>query len=182
MREAHRSFRATRRKRPKIDLKTCVKPFSALQALGRPNRRVLEHLQATRGSFWTSPGRSWLAHGAPRSALGRHLGVHKMSQARPDASPIRPWAPKVAQERLFVDFGSVWAGFSSTFERFFGDLRSSHVRRRHKSRISKRSRVILRARLGSCVVDALRTARTSFQISFEHCMISFFSLRTHKPT
>jgi len=182
VREAHRSFRATRRKRPKIDQKTCVKPLSAPQALGRPNRRVLEHFRAARGSFWTSPGRSWLARGAPRSALGRHLGVQKLSQARPAASPIRPWAPKMAQDRFFVDFGSVWAGFSSKFEQFFGDLRSSHVRRRHKSRISKRSRVILSARLGSCVVDALRTARTSFQISFEHCMISFFSLRTHKPT
>ena len=127
-----------------------------------------------RRRFWTALGCSWLAQGAPRSALGWHVDVQKPSRACPHASPKRFCAPKTAQNRFFVDVGSVWAGFSLTFERFFGDLRSSHVRRRHKSRISKRSRVILSARLGSCVVDALRTARTSFQISFQHCMISFF--------
>ena len=137
---------------------------------------------AARGGFWTAPGRSWLARGAPRSALGRHLGVQKPSRARLDTSPKRPWPAKTTQDQFFVDFGLVWGGFSSSFERFFVHLRSSRVRRRHKSRISKKSRAILSARLGSCVVDSLRTARTSFEVSFEHCMFSLFSLRTHKPT
>ena len=94
----------------------------------------------------------------------------------------RFWALETAQDRFFVDFGSVWGGFSLSFGRVFIDLRSSRVRRRHKSRISKKSRVILSARLGSCVVDSLCTARTSFEVIFEHCMFSLFSLRAHKPT
>ena len=134
------------------------------------------------GRFWTAPGRSWRASGAPRSALGWHLGVQKPFRARPDASPKRPWAPKTVQDRCFFDFKSIWGGFSTIFDRFFADVRSRRVRRRHKSRISKRSRAILSARLGSCVVQSLRTARTSSERTFEHCKFSFFSLRTHKPT
>ena len=134
------------------------------------------------GRFWTASGHPWRAKGAPRSALGRHLGAQKPSQAHPDASPMWPWAPKTAQDQFFVNLGSIWDGFSAIFERFFVDFRSSRVRRRHKSRISKRSRVILSARLGSCVVQSLRTALTSFEMTFEHYMFSLFSLRTHKPT
>jgi len=48
------------------------------------------------------------------------------------------------------------------------------VRRRHESRISKRSRVVLGASLGSCVGQSLRAARTSFEITFERCVFSFF--------
>ena len=138
------------------------------------------------GSFWVTPGRSWRARGAPRLALGRHLGVQKPSRARPDASPKRPWAPKTAQDRFFFDFGSIWGGWSSIFERLFVDFRSSRARRRHKSRISKRSRAILSARLGSCVVQSLRIAALSLvhlsQWLANITCASFFSLRTHKPT
>ena len=42
--------------------------------------------------------------------------------------------------------------------------------------------MILTARLGSCVVQSLRTAHTSFAMTFEHYMFNLFSLRTHKPT
>ena len=104
--------------------------------------------RAARGSFWTSPGCSWLARGAPRSALRRHLGVQKPSRVRPDASPKRPWAPKPAQDRFFVNLGWIFVDVRTIFVHFH----SSRVRRRHKSRISKRSRVILSVRLGSCVV------------------------------
>ena len=34
--------------------------------------------------------------------------------------------------------------------------------------------MILSARLGSCVVQSLRTARTSFEMIFEQCMFSLF--------
>ena len=135
-----------------------------------------------RQAFWTAAGHSWLARNGPRSALGRHLGVQKPSRARPDASLKRLWALKAAQDRFFEDSGSILARYLSIFERFFVDFRSSRVRRRHKSRISKRSRVILSARLGFCVAHSFRTARTSFELIFEHCMFSLFSLRTHKLT
>ena len=52
----------------------------------------------------------------------------------------------------------------------------------HKIGLSKRSRVILTARLGSCVVQSLRIARTYFDMTFGHYMLSLISLRTHKPT
>ena len=137
---------------------------------------------AARGPFWTALGRSWLARAAPRSAWRRHLGVQWPSRARPDASPKRPWAPKTPQDRFFVDFRSIKDGFSWIFEGLLVDFRSSRVRRRHKSGISKRRRVILSARLSSCVLQSLRTARTSFEMTFKHCVFSFFSVRTHKLT
>ena len=102
------------------------------------------------------------------------MGVQWPSRARPDASPKRPCAPKTPQDRFFVDFWSIKDGLSWTFERFLVDFRSSRVRRRHKSRISKRSRVVLGASFGSCVGQSLRTARTSFEITFERCVFSFF--------
>ena len=83
------------------------------------------------------------------------MGVEKPSQARPDASLKRSWAPELAQRRFFVNLESIREGFFSIFERFFVDFRSCRVRRRHESRISKRSRLILSARLGSCVVQSL---------------------------
>ena len=76
-----------------------------------------------RQAFWTAPGRSWLARNGPRSALGRHLGVQKPSRARPDAFLKRPWAPKTAQDRFFVDlggrFGLDFRGFSNDFLSIF---------------------------------------------------------------
>ena len=76
-----------------------------------------------RQAFWTAPARSWLARNGPRSALGRHLGVQKPSRARPDAFLKRPWAPKTAQDRFFVDlggrFGLDFRGFSNDFLSIF---------------------------------------------------------------
>ena len=77
---------------------------------------------------------------------------------------------------------SIFHQFGVHFGWIFVDFRSRCVRRRHKSRISKRSRVILSARLGFCVAQSLRTARTCFEMIFEYCMFSLFSLRTHKLT
>ena len=124
---------------------------------------------AAQGDFWPLPGRSWRAWGAPRLAVGRQLGVQKPSRAHLDESPKRLWAPKTVQERFFIDFGWIWGRLSSIFERFFIDFCSRGVRRRPKSRFSKRIRVILSARVGSCVVQSLRTARTSFEMTCEHC-------------
>ena len=120
--------------------------------------------------------------GRPKIGFGAAFGRPKAVPSGSGRVSETAWALETAQDRFFVDFGSVWGGFSSSFGRFFVDLRSSRVRRRHKSRISKKSRVILSARLGSCVVDSLCTARTSFEVIFEHCMFSLFSLRAHKPT
>ena len=93
------------------------------------------------GCFWTTPDRSWPAQRAPRSALGRHLGVEKPSQARPDASLKRSWAPELAQRRFFVNLESIREGFFSIFDLFFVDFRSCRVRRRHESRFSKKNDV-----------------------------------------
>ena len=154
----------------------------APNALGHCSGAVRERLRAGPGTLLNASWPLLARPGRPKTALGQHLGVRKTSRAHPDTCPKRPWAPKTAKDRCFIDFGSILVDFSSIFERFFVDFRSSRVRRRHKSGISKRSRMILSARLGSCVVQSLRTARTSFEMAFEHCMFSFFSLRTHKPT
>ena len=75
--------------------------------------------KAAWGRFWAAPCRSWSAKGVPRSTLGRHLGVPEPSRARPDASPKQPWVPKMTQDRFFVNFWSIWGGFSSIFDQFF---------------------------------------------------------------
>ena len=133
---------------------------------------------AARERFWTAPEHSWPAWGVPRSALGHHVGVQKTSRARPDASPKRPWAPKPAQDQFFFDLGWIFVDFRKIFRRFSLAPRATKA----QNRISKRSRAILTARLGPCVTQSLRTARTSFEMACERYMFSPFSLRTHKPT
>ena len=134
------------------------------------------------GHFRTNPRRSWCAWDAPRSFLRCSFGISDLARACPGASPKRLRAPKTAQDRFCIDFVPILGPFSAIFERFFIDFRSSRLRRRHKIGISKRSRVILTARLGSCIAQALRTARASFEMTCERYMFSLFSLRTHKPT
>ena len=82
---------------------------------------------AVQGRFWTASGHSWPAWGVPKTALGRHLAIQKPSQARPDASPKQPWAPKPAQDRFFFDFKLIWDGFVWILEDF-----SSNCIRDHK--------------------------------------------------
>ena len=109
------------RKRLKIDPQTLPTALGdASGACGRfgngpPSSRSVSGLPW--GRFLTAFGHSWRAEGAPRSALGRHLGALKPSQAHPDASLQRPWAPKSVQDRFFIDLGSIWGGFSSIFAR-----------------------------------------------------------------
>ena len=130
--------------------------------------------------------------GCPGDAFGRLLAT-LTRQGRPKigfgAAFGCPQAVPSASGRVLATALGAQNDPRSIFHRFwihlgciFVDFRSSRVRRKHKSRISKKSRVIFSARLGSCVVHSLRTARTSFEMIFEHCMFSFFSLRTHKLT
>ena len=85
---------------------------------------VLERLRGARRGFWTAPGRSWLARGAPRSALCRHLGVQKPSRARPDASPKRLGRSK----RLKIDFSSILGRSGVDFRRVLDDFSSIYAR------------------------------------------------------
>ena len=84
-------------KQPKIDPRARSRSVQHWRSDGAPEGSW-SVFGAAQGRFWTAPGRSWLARGAPRSALGWHLGVQKPSQACPDASPKRLWAPKTAQD------------------------------------------------------------------------------------
>ena len=143
---------------------------------------LLECLWDALGTLWDGSWPLLARPGRPKIDFGAAYGCPKPSRARPDASPKRPWAPQPTQNRFFIDFSEIWASFSWIFQRSFVEVRSSRLRRSHKIRISKRSHVILTARLGSCVVQLLHTACTSFEMIFERCMFSLFPLRTHKPT
>ena len=134
------------------------------------------------GTLWNDSWALLVLPGRPKIDFGAAYGCPKPSRARPDASPKRPWAPQPTQNRFFVGFSGIWASFSWIFQRSCVEVRSSRLRRSHKIRISKRSHVILTARLGSCGGQSLHTARTSFEMTFEHYVFSPFSLRTHKPT
>ena len=164
--------------RVRASLKTTkIRCDDASRRVGRRNRaRGRFRPGPLLGRSWRGFGRSWRRPGRPSDALElswRGLGRVRM---RLGDAPERPRSPKTAQDRFWIDFSLI-------FERFFLDFRSSGLRRRHKIRISKRSRGILTARVGSCVVQSLRTARTSFEMTFEHYMFSLFrciNLRTHK--
>ena len=156
----------------------------------RRTKRARGPLRSCPGASQDRPGETFdrfpRALGPPRtpqrSIPGSFFGVPDPSRARPGASPKRLRAPKTSQDRFCIDFSSILVPFSSIFVGFFLEFRSSRLRRRHKIGISKKSRVILTARLGSCVVQSFRIARTSFEMTFGHYMFSFFSSRTHKPT
>ena len=115
------------------------------------------------------------SRGRPKIGLGAAFGCPKAVPSASGRVPATALGAQNGPRSIFHRFG-IHLGW------IFVDFRSSCVRRRHKSRISKRSRVILSARLGLCVAHSLRTARTSFEMTFEHCMFSLFSLRTHKLT
>ena len=124
--------------------------------------------------MWTALGRSSSTRGVPRSVLGRHLGVQKPSRTHPEASPKRFWTPRTAQDRFFVDFGTIWRGFPTISNQFFVDFRSNRLRRSHRIGSSKKSRVILAARLGTCGVQSLRAARAFFKWFLNNTCSAFF--------
>ena len=173
------AFRARIEKRRKINA-IAVRAHECVQrGLRDGPRRCLERpglpIWCPRRPTWRPRRPTWRPKRPNLASRARAERVSACLQSDPER-------PKVAE----TDFSSFSIDFSQFFRRFlarfFVDFRASRVRRRHKSRISKRSRVILSARLGSCVVQSLRTARTSFEMIFEHCMFSLFSLRTHKLT
>ena len=57
------------------------------------------------------------SRGRPKIGFGAAFGCPKPSQAHPDASLQRLWAPKTVQDRFFIDLGSIWGGFSPIFAR-----------------------------------------------------------------
>ena len=186
MRNALRSFRASIEIRGEIHLPALPIPFGDANAVTSILGVVPEALGASLGlpggRIWTALGRSSSTRGVSVWNLGRHLGAQKPFRTRPEASPKRFWTPRTAQDRFFIDFGTIWRGFPTISDQFFVDFRSNRLRRSHRIGGLKKSRVILAARLSICCVQSLRAARVSFEMAFEQCMFSFFSLRTHKPT
>ena len=77
-----------------------------------------------------------------------------------------------------MDLGSIFVDFRKIFRRISLDPLVTKA----QIGISKRSRVILTARLGACEVQSLRVARTPFEMTFGHYIFSLFSLRTYKCT
>ena len=79
---------------------------------------------------------------------------------------------------LLHDLGWIFVDFRKILRRFSFAPRATKA----QNRISKRSRAILTARLGPCLTQSLRTARTSFEKACECHVFNLLSLRTHKPT
>ena len=160
----------------KLASKAARRRVHAGNAIGKGPEATQEGQLGARDCQLGAPNRQ---QGGQDGQLGSQDGPTWRSELFPSASWGVPGTTRSAQRRPKPIFH---IDFSSIFERFVVGLRSSRLRRSRKIRISKRSRVILTARLGSCVVQSLRTARTSFEMIFELYMFSLFSLRTHKPT
>ena len=107
--------------------------------------------------------------GRPKIGFGTEFGRPKTVLS---ASGCIPKTALGARNGPRSIFRSIWLSFSWIFVRFFIDF--------HRIGISKRSRMILTARLGSCIAQWLRTAHTSFELHVT--LFSLFSLRTHQPT
>ena len=137
---------------------------NASNCVGRCERRLRafwewphelsERLWAALGTlldgFWPLLARQ----GRPKIGFGVAFRYPKAVPSASGRVPATALGAQNGPRSIFHQFG-VHLGW------IFVDFRSSCVRRRHKSRISKRSRVILSARLGFCVVHSLRTARTA---------------------
>ena len=186
MRNALRSFRASIENRSEIHLPALPIPFGDANDVTSILGVVPEAFGASLGLPGDAFGQLLAALRPPGASLDRPWAVIWVSESRPDRvrkpSPKRFWTPRTAQDRLFVDFGTIWHGFPTISDQIFVDFRSNRLRRSHRIGGSKKSRVILTARLSICCVQSLRAARVSFEMAFEQCMFSFFSLRTHKPT
>ena len=131
-------------------------------------------------------GQLLTALGSSRATQDRLWGSIWVSKNRPEhvqtRSRNRFGRPRRPEMDFLGDLGAMRRGFLSISECFFVDFLSSRLRRSDKIGISKKSRVILTNRLGSCVVQSPRAPRTSFAMTAERYMFSLLSLRTHKPT
>ena len=135
-----------------------------------------------RGGFWPVPRCSWPAPDAPRSGLRpffwRPGSILSASPCVSETALSAQNRPRSILHRFSMDLGSIFVDFRKIFRRISLDPPVTKA----QIGISKRSRVILTARLGSCVVQSLRIARTPFEMTFGHYMFSLFSLRTYKCT
>ena len=147
--------------------------------------------------------RSRIVRDCPRTGPGRLLAGSQLLLARPRCSKIGPAAffwrpgsilsasrcvsetalsaqnrPRSILHRFSMDLGSIFVDFRKIFRRISLDPPVTKA----QIGISKRSRVILTARLGPCEVQSLRVARTPFEMTFGHYIFSLFSLRTYKCT
>ena len=151
-----------RRERPCERLESC--PGGTWSVSGMP-RRAFEQLLTVFGSSGATQDRLW--------------GSIWVSKSRPEHVRTRPRNGFGRPRRPKMDFWAIWG---PPAECFFVDFLSSCLRRSDRIGISKKSRVIFTNRLGSCVVQSSRAARTSFAMTAERYMFSLLSLRTHKPT
>ena len=156
---------------------------SAAQPGKKRVRMLLDDASGRPGSAPEQPdsssGASWESCGASRSVRGRSGSAPEASPELPGSASNRPRSPRRCprsfSHRFLVDLGTI-------FDRFCVDFCLRRLRRRHKIRVSKRTRVMLTARLGSGSVQSLPPTRTSVDIAFEHYRFGLFSLRTHKLT
>ena len=86
---------------------------------GDASGACLGRLESILGRYWPLLGRP----GRSQIGLGATLGRPKAVTSGPDASPKRPWAPRPAPVRIFVDVWSIWASSSWIVKRFFVDFR-----------------------------------------------------------
>jgi len=176
VRNAHRSFRATSRKRSKID------PQVLPTAFGDANGSH-ECLENPPGAFWSvlgapgaSQGRSWRPRGRPKNAPGASrtrffasLGRSNSISERPRSDSDRPKPPK-------IDFVSIFARFGPILHQFVGDCWS----------ISRRNcRLFVRLFVCLFVSSFVRLRIRSFMRLFVRMFVHSFvhlRLRSHDPS
>ena len=173
MRNALRSFRASIENRGAIYLPAHPIPFGDANAVTSILGVVPEALGASLGLPGDAFGRLLAALRPPEASLDRPWAVIWVSKSRPERVRRRPQFDFGRQDGSRSSVRRFWddlRGFPTISDQFFIDFRSTRLRRSHKIGGSKKSRVILAARLGTCGVQSLCAARVSFEMVFEQCM------------
>ena len=141
MREAHRSFRATRQKRQKIDPRARSKPLGAPLALERLTGKVLERLRGGPGTLLDGSWPLLARLGRPKIGFGAAFGHPK---AIPSASGHVPETalgtqngPRSIFRRFGFDLGWIFIDFRSIFRRFSLEPRATKAQ---KQNLKKESR------------------------------------------
>ena len=141
MREAHRSFRATRQKRQKIDARARSKPLGAPLALERLTGKILERLRGGPGTLLDGSWPLLARLGRPKIGFGAAFGCPK---AIPSASGRVPEialgaqnGPRSIFRRFGVDLGWIFIDFRSIFRRFSLELPATKAQNQNLKKESR---------------------------------------------
>ena len=141
MREAHRSFRATRQKRQKIDPRVRSKPLGAPLALERLTGKILERLRGGPGTLLDGSWPLLARLGRPKigfgAAFGRPKAVPSASGRVPETALGAQNGPRSIFLRFWLNLGWMVVDFRKIFRRFSFEPRATKAQEQNLKKGSR---------------------------------------------